>query len=122
MTKIVAAVAALLVLAAGSVLYLEKTKPTWYAQLRYPLPYEHIVVGHAENYDLDPALLAAVIYRESKFDPKAKSSSGAIGLMQLLPDTARGHRSSTPAATSSWSRISTTPRSTCATARSTSAG
>ncbi len=90
MTKIVAAVAALLVLAAGSVLYLEKTKPTWYAQLRYPLRYEHIVVGHAENYDLDPALLAAVIYRESKFDPKAESPSGAIGLMQLLPDTARG--------------------------------
>ena len=90
MTKIIAAVAALLVLAAGSVLYLEKTKPTWYAKLRYPLPYEHIVVGHAENYDLDPALLAAVIYRESKFDPKAESSSGAIGLMQLLPDTARG--------------------------------
>ncbi len=90
MTKIIAAVAALLVLAAGSVLYLEKTKPTWYAQLRYPLAYEHIVVGHAENYDLDPALLAAVIYRESKFDPRAESSSGAIGLMQLLPDTAEG--------------------------------
>ena len=46
--------------------------------------------GHAENYDLDPALLAAVIYRESKFDADARSSSGAIGLMQLLPDTAEG--------------------------------
>ena len=79
-----------LAVAAGSVLYLEKTKPAWYAKLRYPLPYEHIVVGHAQNYDLDPALLAAVIYRESKFDPDAESSSGAIGLMQLLPDTARG--------------------------------
>jgi soluble lytic murein transglycosylase len=90
MTKIVVAVAALLALVAGSAVYLEKTKPDWYAQLRYPLPYEHIVVGHAENYDLDPALLAAVIYRESKFDPKAESPSGAIGLMQLLPDTARG--------------------------------
>ena len=72
--------------------FVEETKPAWYARMRYPLEYEHIVVGHAENYDLDPALLAAVIYRESKFDPKARSSSGAVGLMQLLPDTARGHR------------------------------
>ena len=44
----------------------------------------------AANYDLVPALLAAVIYRESKFDARARSSSGAIGLMQLLPDTAKG--------------------------------
>ena len=43
-----------------------------------------------ENYDLPPTLLAAVIYAESKFDPAARSASGAVGLMQLLPDTARG--------------------------------
>ena len=46
--------------------------------------------GHARNYRLDPALLAAVIYAESKFHANAKSSSGAIGLMQLLPSTADG--------------------------------
>lgn len=74
----------------GGFLLLEETMPSWYARLRYPLEYEHIVVGHARNYDLDPALLAAVIYRESKFDADARSSSGAIGLMQLLPATARG--------------------------------
>jgi len=88
--KYVLAVVALLAVLAGSVLVLEKTEPAWYAKLRYPLSYENIVVGHAHNYDLDPALLAAVIYRESKFDADAESSSGAIGLMQLLPDTARG--------------------------------
>jgi soluble lytic murein transglycosylase len=68
----------------------EQTTPTWYAKLRYPLRYETIIRGHARNYDLDAALLAAVIYRESKFDPNARSQSGAIGLMQLLPETARG--------------------------------
>jgi len=75
---------------AASVAFFEETKPSWYARLRYPLEYEHIVRGHAEQYDLDPALLAAVIYRESKYDPDARSPEGAIGLMQLLPNTAVG--------------------------------
>jgi soluble lytic murein transglycosylase len=65
-------------------------QPDWYLRLRYPLQYEGIVRGHAQNYDLDPALLAAVIYQESKFDANARSDSGAIGLMQLLPETAKG--------------------------------
>jgi soluble lytic murein transglycosylase len=80
----------LVVALAATAFSLEQSKPGWYAQLRYPLAYEHVIRGHAENYDLDPALLAAVIYRESKFDADARSSSGAIGLMQLLPDTAKG--------------------------------
>jgi soluble lytic murein transglycosylase len=85
-------VAGLVVLGAlaAALLYFEETQPSWYARLRYPLEYEHIVRGHASRYELDPALVAAVIYRESKFDADAESSSGAIGLMQLLPDTALG--------------------------------
>lgn len=70
--------------------YVETSKPSWYARIRYPLEYDHIVRGYAEQRNIDPALLAAVIYRESKFDPDARSSSGALGLMQLLPDTAKG--------------------------------
>lgn len=62
----------------------------WYDRVRYPLQYESIIRGHARNYELDPALIAAVIYQESKFRPSARSSSGAVGLMQLLPETARG--------------------------------
>jgi soluble lytic murein transglycosylase len=64
--------------------------PDFFQRLRYPLEYQDIVRGHARNYDLDPALLAAVIYQESKFEADAKSESGAIGLMQLLPSTAHG--------------------------------
>lgn len=80
----------LLAAAGAGFAYVEQTKPSWYERMRYPLSYEQIVVGHAQNYDLDPALLAAVIYRESKFHADARSSSGAIGLMQLLPETAKG--------------------------------
>jgi soluble lytic murein transglycosylase len=54
------------------------------------LRYETIVRGHAKNYHLEPALLAAVIEQESKFRADARSSAGAIGLMQLQPATARG--------------------------------
>jgi soluble lytic murein transglycosylase len=79
-----------LIAAGGAFAYVQEAQPAWYERLRYPLSYEQIVVGHARNYDLDPALLSAVIYRESKFDPEARSSSGAIGLMQLLPATAKG--------------------------------
>ena len=88
--KYAVAALGLVVALAATAFSLEQSKPGWYAQLRYPLAYEHVIRGHAENYDLDPALLAAVIYRESKFDADARSSSGAIGLMQLLPDTAKG--------------------------------
>ena len=81
---------ALALVAAAFGLYVYETEPTWYERLRYPLRYEEIVVGHAENYDLEPHLLAAVIYQESKFDADAVSDSGAVGLMQLLPETAQG--------------------------------
>jgi soluble lytic murein transglycosylase len=69
---------------------MQEAKPGWWERLWYPLRYEHIVRGHARNYALDPALLAAVIYQESKFKADARSQSGAIGLMQLLPNTAKG--------------------------------
>jgi soluble lytic murein transglycosylase len=65
-------------------------QPDFLQRIRYPLRYEQIVRGHAKNYDLDPSLLAAVIYTESRFDARARSKAGAIGLMQLLPSTARG--------------------------------
>ena len=74
----------------GAFVYLQRTEPPWWARLWYPLRYSAIVRGHAANYHIDPALLAAVIDQESKFDANARSSAGAIGLMQLQPDTAKG--------------------------------
>jgi soluble lytic murein transglycosylase len=78
------------VLLVGAFIYLQHTEPPWYARLWYPLRYASIVRGHAHNYNLNPALLAAVIEEESKFRADAKSSAGAIGLMQLQPATAQG--------------------------------
>jgi soluble lytic murein transglycosylase len=75
---------------AGIGAWVVEAEPDFYLRARYPLEYEHIVRGHAANHDLDPALLAAVVYVESRFDPNAESTAGAIGLMQLLPETAEG--------------------------------
>ena len=74
--------------AAGGFAYVNSAKPPWYERLRYPLAYEQIVSGHARHYRLDPALVAAVIYQESKFRPRT-SAAGAKGLMQILPSTAK---------------------------------
>jgi soluble lytic murein transglycosylase len=86
----VAALLALVVVASGTFIYLQRAEPAWYARLWYPLHYQSIVRAHAQNYDLDPSFLAAVIEQESKFRVDAKSSAGAIGLMQLQPATAKG--------------------------------
>ncbi len=47
------------------------------------------VTAMAPEFDLDPALVLAVIRAESGYDPRALSPKGAIGLMQLIPATAR---------------------------------
>ncbi len=46
-----------------------------------------LVARNARDYGLDPALVKAVIAAESGFDPAAVSDRGAVGLMQVLPDT-----------------------------------
>jgi soluble lytic murein transglycosylase len=74
----------------GGFAYVHFAQPAFWARLWHPLHYETIIQGHAEHYDLEPALLAAVVYQESRFRADAESPSGAIGLMQLLPSTAQG--------------------------------
>ena len=58
--------------------------------LRFPMPYKQQVLEHAQARKLDPSLIYGVMRRESLFDPLARSSVGALGLMQLMPSTARG--------------------------------
>jgi len=53
-----------------------------------PLEHQDIIREQADAKGLDPALIAAVIYRETHFRPRT-SSAGAEGLMQLTPDTAK---------------------------------
>jgi len=75
---------------AGAAVWVLLAPPKTVERIRYPLRYKAIVRGHAQNYHLNPALLAAVIEVESKFRANAESQSGAIGLMQLMPSTAHG--------------------------------
>ncbi len=63
-------------------------------ELTLPLTHQDVIRQQAADKRLDPALIAAVIYAETKFDPRP-SSAGAQGLMQILPQTAEflAHRS-----------------------------
>jgi peptidoglycan lytic transglycosylase len=56
--------------------------------LGLPLQYSSVIRDQAAAKHLDPALVAAVIYTETKFDART-SPAGAVGLMQLMPETAR---------------------------------
>jgi Transglycosylase SLT domain len=49
---------------------------------------EPVIRRHSSQHQLHPALIRAVIKAESNFDPRAVSRAGAIGLMQLMPQTA----------------------------------
>jgi soluble lytic murein transglycosylase len=57
-------------------------------ELTLPLRHEDIIRQQARDKGLDPALIAAMIYQESKFEDRT-STAGAKGLMQILPGTAQ---------------------------------
>lgn len=62
-------------------------KPAIPAQLA-DKPFAELIDGAAREAALDPALVHALIYVESRYNPAARSPKGALGLMQVLPETA----------------------------------
>lgn len=61
---------------------------TMYGQPTSPRSIDDIIGKASETYDMDPDLIHAVIRAESDFDENSTSSKGAMGLMQLMPETA----------------------------------
>ena len=64
-------------------MFISNSLDTWL----YPIRYEEEVNNYAAKYHVEPALVEAVIRVESKFNEQAVSESGAVGLMQIMPET-----------------------------------
>jgi soluble lytic murein transglycosylase len=58
------------------------------ARLAYPPAYREMVLQAAEDQDIEPLLLFALMRQESLYDPDAGSIAGALGLLQIIPSTA----------------------------------
>jgi soluble lytic murein transglycosylase len=71
-------------------LYGQRSFARAFWQLAYPRPFLPAVTQEAERSGVDPLLVLALMREESRFDPVAVSTANAVGLMQLLPTTARG--------------------------------
>ena len=56
-----------------------------------PTSYDEVIRSASDRYNIDSELVRAVIKVESDFNSAARSNKGAMGLMQLMPDTARLH-------------------------------
>jgi len=57
--------------------------------LRFPLDYRKTIENQATNYDIEPAWIYGILRQESAFIRNARSSKGALGLMQLMPSTGK---------------------------------
>ena len=76
---------ALVLLAQPFLLELQETV----RRFTHPLLYEETIRAAAAENGVEPALVAAVIRTESRYDEEVRSLRGAYGLMQILPETAR---------------------------------
>ncbi|MFQ5777344.1 MAG: transglycosylase SLT domain-containing protein [Terriglobia bacterium] len=65
----------------------ELPRKVW--EIIFPRPYWEVIRREARRRRVDPYLVAALIRQESRFERDARSSAGALGLMQLMPRTAR---------------------------------
>jgi soluble lytic murein transglycosylase len=69
----------------------QDTVPAHFLRMYYPVQHEALIDEKARERRLDPDLVRAIILQESYYNPKARSSVGATGLMQLMPATAAEH-------------------------------
>jgi len=83
----VAIIALILALAAVTLLFLRG--PAFWQKRYYPLSYMASIESASLRHEVNPYLVAAVINGESKWEPTTRSEAGAVGLMQVMPDTAR---------------------------------
>ena len=60
-----------------------------FGKIAYPYMYKRTVEKYSYSYGIDPLLVMAVIREESHFNPKSSSPKGALGLMQVMPNTAK---------------------------------
>lgn len=84
--KIIVSIAVIIVILVSAAFILKKANSV-YTQASYPLKYQNEIDAASKKYGVDKSLIYGVIKTESNFDPDAKSSAGALGLMQLMPDT-----------------------------------
>lgn len=70
------------------VAFLAVRGPDWYQRFYHPLRYESVIAERSSERGLDPYLVAALINVESGFDADDVSPRRAVGLMQLMPETA----------------------------------
>ncbi|MGO4370503.1 lytic transglycosylase domain-containing protein [Paenibacillus sp. 2TAB19] len=64
-------------------------KSDWLGEYMYPVYYKDDIRASASNYGLEPHLVAAVIRTESNYKTSSQSDKGAVGLMQMMPNTAK---------------------------------
>jgi soluble lytic murein transglycosylase len=67
----------------------DRTRELHDFSMRYPAPYRDVMKGYVSQQQLDEAWVYGLIRQESRFIADIKSSAGAVGLMQLMPATAR---------------------------------
>jgi soluble lytic murein transglycosylase len=66
---------------------LRQTPEYW--QALYPFPFESTILKWSKQRQLNPLLVTSLIRQESRFEPEIESSAGAMGLMQVIPPTAK---------------------------------
>lgn len=68
-----------------AILFLGTNWMSWF----YPIHYKDEIRKHSLTYEMDPFLVASIIRVETNFKTGRESKKGAVGLMQLMPDTAK---------------------------------